>query len=84
MELPLPKLRTDQQEKILDELRLAEGKLFYIQSIEADAHRMADGLVELALENVIVLSEDTYLSELSVAAKATKQKLLERVKEALQ
>lgn len=45
---------------------------------------MADGLVELALENVIVLSEDTYLSELSVAAKATKQKLLERVKEALQ
>lgn len=84
MELPLPKLQTDQQDTILDELRLAEDKFFHVESIEADAHRMADGLVKLALENVLGLSEDSYLSELSETAKATKQKLLKQVKEALQ
>jgi len=84
MELPLPKLPTDQQDTILDELRIAEDKLFYVESIEAEAHRMADGLVELALDNVIDLGEDSYLSELSETAKAIKQKLLKQVKEALQ
>ena len=45
---------------------------------------MADGLVELALNNVIDLGKDSYLSELSETAKAIKQKLLKQVKEALQ
>lgn len=84
MELPLPKLPTDQQDTILDELRIAEDKLFHVESIEAEAHRMADGLVELALDNVIDLGEESYLSELSETAKAIKQKLLKQVKEALQ
>jgi len=84
MELPLPKLPTNQQDTILDELRVAEEKLFTVETIEAEAHRMADGLIELALDNVIDLSEDSYLSELSETAKAIKQKLLKQVKEALQ
>ena len=83
MELPLPKLPTDQQDIVLDELRLAEDKRSQAESIDADAHRMADGLVELALENVIDLSEDSYLAELSNTAEATKQRLLKQVKKAL-
>lgn len=84
LELPLPKLPTDQQDEILDELRLAEEKLFRVQLIEPEAHRMADGLVELALDNLIDLRDDSYLSELSETARTIKQKLLKRVKEALQ
>lgn len=84
MNLPLPKLPTDQQDTILNELQMAEDKLLYVESIEAEAHRMADGFVESALDNIIDLREASYLSELSKTAKAIKQKLLKQVKEALQ
>ena len=84
LELPLPKLTTDQQNVILNDLKQAEEKLSHVKSIEIEAQRMAEELVELALENVLNLGEKIYLAELSNMAQIRKRSLLEKVKEALQ
>lgn len=83
LNLPLPNLPTDQQDTILGELRLAEEQLSHVESIEANADRLAEGLVEQALENVLDLGDDAYLASLADTAKITKQKILRQVKEAL-
>ncbi len=84
MNLPLPDLPTDQQDIILEELQRAEDKLVHVESIEAEAHRMANGLIEQAMDNVIDLGKESYLAELSKNAQTLQQKILKMVKESLQ
>lgn len=68
----------------MNDLKQAEEKLSHVKSIEIEAQRMAEELVELALENVLNLGEKIYLAELSNMAQIRKRSLLEKVKEALQ
>lgn len=84
LELPLPQIKSNHQETILNEIQEAEAILSRVKSIEEAAHQMADEIVEVALTNVLDLGKDTFLSYLSDMAKIKKQDLSNEAKEALQ
>lgn len=81
--LPLPDISLSQQDIILDELRLAEAHLSNIESIEKNANKMAEGLIEEVLENLLALCDKEHALKIYQSAELLKMKILKLIEEEL-